>query len=68
MKVIKTGTKPRRRRTGNRSEFWQMCGKKQAYSSPQAAQWAAARAKERGQDCHVYQCKYGRHWHIAGGD
>lgn len=59
--------KKRKRDTGNRSEYWNECGKKQKYTTPEAAENAAANARrERGVHCRVYRCrKYCGKWHIT---
>lgn len=57
--------KKRKRKTGNRSVYWQECGKKNRYHSEELAEYAAEKARKRGESCHVYKCDYGKHWHIA---
>lgn len=54
-----------KRQTGNRSKYWQECGKKNRYSTAKSAEFAAAEARKRGDNCHIYKCDYGKHWHIA---
>lgn len=57
----------KKKRTGNRSEYWHECGKKNRYHTPESARYVAEKVKrERGIDCRVYHCvKYCGKWHIA---
>ncbi len=58
----------RKTKTGNRSDYYQMCGKKYRYGSPETAAYAAQKAyRERGEILHVYKerCPYCRKWHIG---
>jgi hypothetical protein len=59
-----------KKRTGNRSEYWQECGKKLKYTTKKAAENAAAHVKrERGVHCRIYHCvKYCGKWHITADD
>lgn len=59
-----------KKRTGNRSEYWQECGKKNRYSTPETAGYAAERVKrERGVNCRVYHCvKFCGKWHLSEDD
>ena len=58
----------KKKRTGNRSEYYQMCGKKKRYNSPEFALYAAQKVfRERGVILHVYdeRCPYCGKWHIG---
>jgi hypothetical protein len=55
----------KKKRTGNRSEYWQECGKKQPYTTKKYAEWAATNANKRGDHCHTYKCRYCDKWHIS---
>jgi len=58
----------RKKRTGNRSDYYKMCGKKNRYGSPETALYAAQKAfRERGEKLHVYKerCPYCGKWHIG---
>lgn len=70
MAVKRRKERKKKRDTGNRSEYWQECGKKNRYNSPKSAHEAAEKVyRERGVKCHVYKChKYCGKWHLAEND